>query len=259
MARGALHRSLASAVPAHRLARVGLGAASTRPDDEHAALLASHARLGACSRWISADGARARFRALLLAPDNLDAETRRRLIAAAGARRSRTTPASCPRLPARRMRHSRRGPLEVCEPDPIRRRIVPCPAAGLRRASTLPEAPRMFRPLEVFIGLRYTRAKRRNHFISFISLVSILGIAVGVTALITVISVMNGFDKELKDRILGMVAHATDLGRRRDRAATGRRRSRSPTANPHVLGAAPYVEREAMLQGRAPAARSSAA
>ena len=53
----------------------------------------------------------------------------------------------------------------------------------------------MFRPLEVFIGLRYTRAKRRNHFISFISLVSILGIAVGVTALITVISVMNGFDK----------------------------------------------------------------
>ena len=70
----------------------------------------------------------------------------------------------------------------------------------------------MFRPLEVFIGLRYTRAKRRNHFISFISLVSILGIAVGVTALITVISVMNGFDKELKDRILGMVAHATIEG-----------------------------------------------
>ena len=70
----------------------------------------------------------------------------------------------------------------------------------------------MFRPLEFFIGLRYTRAKRRNHFISFISLVSILGIAVGVTALITVISVMNGFDRELKDRILGMVAHATVEG-----------------------------------------------
>src|SRR5678815_5817658 len=71
---------------------------------------------------------------------------------------------------------------------------------------------RMFRPLEVFIGLRYTRAKRRNHFISFISLVSILGIAVGVTALITVISVMNGFDKELKDRILGMVSDAQISG-----------------------------------------------
>ena len=70
----------------------------------------------------------------------------------------------------------------------------------------------MFRPLEVFIGLRYTRAKRRNHFISFISLVSILGIAVGVTALITVISVMNGFDKELKDRILGMVSDAQISG-----------------------------------------------
>ncbi|MEW6765979.1 MAG: hypothetical protein AB1344_09375, partial [Pseudomonadota bacterium] len=50
----------------------------------------------------------------------------------------------------------------------------------------------MFRPFELFIGLRYTRAKRRNHFISFISLTSILGIAVGVTALITVLSVMNG-------------------------------------------------------------------
>ena len=106
----------------------------------------------------------------------------------------------------------------------------------------------MFRPLEVFIGLRYTRAKRRNHFISFISLVSILGIAVGVTALITVISVMNGFDKELKERILGMVSHATIEG-------VGETVKDWPhalelaAANPHVLGAAPYVERQAMLQG----------
>jgi lipoprotein-releasing system permease protein len=67
----------------------------------------------------------------------------------------------------------------------------------------------MFRPLELFIGLRYVRAKRRNHFISFISLVSMLGIAVGVIALITVISVMNGFEKQLRDSILGMAAHAT--------------------------------------------------
>mgnify|MGYP001275853641 CR=1 FL=1 len=106
----------------------------------------------------------------------------------------------------------------------------------------------MFRPLELFIGLRYTRAKRRNHFISFISLVSILGIAVGVTALVTVISVMNGFDKELKDRILGMVSHATIEG-------IGETVADWPAAierarrNPHVLGAAPYVERQAMLQG----------
>jgi lipoprotein-releasing system permease protein len=106
----------------------------------------------------------------------------------------------------------------------------------------------MFRPLEVFIGLRYTRAKRRNHFISFISLVSILGIALGVTALITVISVMNGFDKELKDRILGMVSHAqiSGVGETVRDWQTAVNRAKE---NPHVLGAAPYVEKEAMLQG----------
>ena len=67
----------------------------------------------------------------------------------------------------------------------------------------------MYKPLEAFIGLRYVRAKRRNHFISFSSLISMLGIAVGVTTLITVISVMNGFEKELSARILGAIAHAT--------------------------------------------------
>lgn len=107
----------------------------------------------------------------------------------------------------------------------------------------------MFRPLEVCIGLRYTRAKRRNHFISFISLVSVLGIALGVVALITVISVMNGFDRELKDRILGMVAHATIEGVD-ETVADWPRAVALAEANPHVLGAAPYVERQAMLQGR---------
>ena len=67
----------------------------------------------------------------------------------------------------------------------------------------------MFRPLELFIGMRYTHAKRRTHFISFISLTSMLGIALGVTALITVLSVMNGFEAELRDRILGMASHAS--------------------------------------------------
>ena len=66
----------------------------------------------------------------------------------------------------------------------------------------------MFKPLEAFIGLRYVRAKRRNHFISFISLISMLGIALGVTTLITVISVMNGFEKELRARILGATRRA---------------------------------------------------
>ena len=67
----------------------------------------------------------------------------------------------------------------------------------------------MYRPYELYIGLRYTRTKRRTHFISFISLISMLGIALGVTALITVLSVMNGFERELRDRILGMASHAT--------------------------------------------------
>ncbi len=67
----------------------------------------------------------------------------------------------------------------------------------------------MFRPLPVFIGLRYTRARRRNHFVSFISLSSMLGLMLGVAVLIIVLSVMNGFDRELRTRILGMVPHAT--------------------------------------------------
>jgi lipoprotein-releasing system permease protein len=107
----------------------------------------------------------------------------------------------------------------------------------------------MFRPLELFIGLRYTRAKRRNHFISFISLVSMLGIAVGVTALITVISVMNGFERQLTDRILGMVADATISGVG-ESVHDWRGAVKQAYANPHVRGAAPYVEKVALLQGR---------
>ena len=104
----------------------------------------------------------------------------------------------------------------------------------------------MFRPLAVFIGLRYTRAKRHNHFISFISLTSMLGIAVGITALITVLSVMNGFQEELRQRILSMTAHATispkdaplvDWQAVRDKAVQNRQ----------VLGGAPYIRAEAML------------
>lgn len=66
----------------------------------------------------------------------------------------------------------------------------------------------MFRPLPFFIGLRYTWAKKGNHFISFISLSSMIGLGLGVLVLITVMSVMNGFDRELRERILGMVPHA---------------------------------------------------
>lgn len=104
----------------------------------------------------------------------------------------------------------------------------------------------MFKPYEVFIGLRYTRAKRRNHFISFISLVSMAGIALGVMALITVISVMNGFEQELRSRILGMVAHVTisgDSGGLRDWPQV----QQAVAGEPEVLASAPYVETEAML------------
>ncbi len=104
----------------------------------------------------------------------------------------------------------------------------------------------MFKPLVFYIGLRYTRAKRRTRFISFITLTSILGIALGVTALITVLSVMNGFEAELRERILGMTSHATisdwngqldewhafdDLLKQQDR----------------ITGWAPYIEGQVML------------
>ena len=67
----------------------------------------------------------------------------------------------------------------------------------------------MIRPLELLVGMRYTRAKRRNHFISFISATSMIGVVLGVWALITVMSIMNGFHKDLRDRILFVVSHVT--------------------------------------------------
>lgn len=106
----------------------------------------------------------------------------------------------------------------------------------------------MFRPLSAFIGLRYLRAKRRNHFISFISLVSMLGIALGVAALITVISVMNGFEQELRSRILGMVSHATVTGFG-EGIDDWRGAVTAAREDPRVVGAAPFVEREIMIQG----------
>ncbi|WP_199100463.1 lipoprotein-releasing ABC transporter permease subunit [Dyella sp. ASV21] len=108
----------------------------------------------------------------------------------------------------------------------------------------------MFRPLELFIGLRYTRAKRRNQFISFISTVSIVCIAISVTALITVMSVMNGFDDELRSRILGAISHATVSGMPGQAVQEWPRAVKIAEANKHVQGAAPYVESEAFLQAR---------
>ncbi|HTH41170.1 MAG TPA: lipoprotein-releasing ABC transporter permease subunit [Rhodocyclaceae bacterium] len=103
---------------------------------------------------------------------------------------------------------------------------------------------------ELFIGLRYTRAKKRgagrNRFISFISLISMAGIALGVAALIVVLSVMNGFQTELRTRILGVAAHIQVIGEGDElanwpgvMAATGQ--------HPKVLSAAPYVQEQGML------------
>jgi lipoprotein-releasing system permease protein len=106
----------------------------------------------------------------------------------------------------------------------------------------------MFHPLPLYIGLRYTRAKRRNHFISFISMISMLGIMLGISALIVVLSVMNGFHKEIRDRILAMASHAT-LSDPYGGMADWKPVLERLRAHPDVVGAAPFVEVQAMLVG----------
>ncbi|MCU0987872.1 MAG: lipoprotein-releasing ABC transporter permease subunit [Acetobacteraceae bacterium] len=104
----------------------------------------------------------------------------------------------------------------------------------------------MYRPFPLFIGLRYTRARRRNHFISFITVISLLGIILGVTALITVLSVMNGFHKEVRSRILGMASHAEILsvsGGLKDWPSA----VAQAKADERVVGAAPFVDAQVML------------
>lgn len=101
-------------------------------------------------------------------------------------------------------------------------------------------------PFEAFIGLRYVRAKRRNHFISFISLTSMVGVALGVTALITVLSVMNGFEKELKSRILGMASHATVVDYAQEGMRDWQAVAAKVAAHPGIAGVAPYFSGEGM-------------
>ncbi|KTF30007.1 lipoprotein-releasing ABC transporter permease subunit [Xanthomonas translucens] len=107
----------------------------------------------------------------------------------------------------------------------------------------------MFKPLPVAIGLRYLRAKRRNNFISFISMASILGIALGVTVLITTLAVMSGFQKEIRDRLLQMAAHAT-VSAQGAPMENWQHAVDVATRDPRVAGAAPYVEEEALLTGQ---------
>ena len=105
-------------------------------------------------------------------------------------------------------------------------------------------------PYELQIGWRYTRAGRggrRNRFISFISGVSVLGIALGVAALIIVLSVMNGFQREVRDRMLSVVAHVELISYDGQGLADWHATAAKARANPAVLGAAPFVAAQALI------------
>ena len=107
----------------------------------------------------------------------------------------------------------------------------------------------MFHPLPIFVGLRYVRTRRQGFFVSFISWVSMLGVAVGVTALITIISVMNGFEGELRSRLVALTAHAT-VGAPRGAVADWPAIAARLRELPGVAGVAPFVDVQAMA-GRA--------
>jgi len=104
----------------------------------------------------------------------------------------------------------------------------------------------MFRPFSLFVGLRYTRAKRRNHFISFISMMSMLGIALGIVVLITVLSVMNGFDEEIKKRVFSMVPPIT-VGSLENTLSNWQAVQSDIEKMPLVTGTAPFVSGQVML------------
>jgi lipoprotein-releasing system permease protein len=101
-------------------------------------------------------------------------------------------------------------------------------------------------PYEVMIGTRYLRSTQRRGFLSFISVVSMLGLALGVAVLIVVLSVMNGFERELRTRILSVTAHATLMGID-GTLPDWRAAQRLAEQHPEVIAAVPYVEVQAML------------
>lgn len=112
----------------------------------------------------------------------------------------------------------------------------------------------MFQPVPVFVGLRYSLAREHSFFVSFITWVSLLGVAVGVAALITVLSVMNGFESELRTRLLSVSAHATlKAGGAAGTAAGGmtitgwQERIRQLHGARDLEGAAPFLDTDAML------------
>lgn len=104
----------------------------------------------------------------------------------------------------------------------------------------------MFKPLALFIGLRYTRAKKKNHFVSFISLSSMLGIGMGVMVLITVLSVMNGFDDEIHKRFFGMAPEIT-INERNGKMADWKKLQQEIMRIKGVKAAAPFVGAQGLL------------
>ena len=113
--------------------------------------------------------------------------------------------------------------------------------------SLLPNSVLAKLPYELLIGLRYTRAKRKNHFISFISLTSMIGIALGVAALIVVLSVMNGFQAELRTRILGVASHLEITGANNQLSDWPTLAAQVKKKQPEVIASAPYVMAQGML------------
>jgi len=105
----------------------------------------------------------------------------------------------------------------------------------------------MFKPLELFVGLRYTRSKNKNNFISFISLASMLGILFGVLVLITVLSVMNGFEKEFRERILSMVSHVT-VSETDGKLSDWRTQQKKLASNTDIIGSAPFIQKQTMIK-----------
>lgn len=105
----------------------------------------------------------------------------------------------------------------------------------------------MINAVEFFIGLRYLRAKKRARFVSFISLISLLGIALGVAALIVILSVMNGFEGELRDRLLGMTAHGY-VSEVDGTVGEWREIQDRLEAEAGVVAAAPLIEMEGMVR-----------
>jgi len=106
---------------------------------------------------------------------------------------------------------------------------------------------RMINSAELFVGLRYLRAKRRTRFVSFITLISLAGIALGVAALIVILSVMNGFEGELRDRLLSMTAHGYVTGSERELDAWPQVREQM-LLEAGVVSAAPVVQMEGMIR-----------